>query len=81
MVLILSIFLIAKCKKLAVAHKRGGGCNLELDPYQIDSHQEMKGSGLKSWAKKQAKSALNSGKKAAIKEGKKQAGKYSAKAE
>jgi len=70
-----------QCKKLATAHKKGGGCNITMDPYQVDQHQEMKGSGLKSWAKKQVRSALNSGKKAAIKEGKRQGSKYLKKGE
>ena len=33
-------------KKLARAHAKGAGITLELDPYQMDAHQHLRGEGL-----------------------------------
>jgi hypothetical protein len=60
-----------QAKKVARAYKKGSGCNIQLDPYQIDNLQELKGTGLKSTLKKFAKKAFREGKKYVVKEGKK----------
>ena len=58
-------------KKVARAYKKGSACNIQLDPYQIDNLQELKGTGLKSTLKKFGKKVFREGKKYALKEGRK----------
>ena len=51
-----------QAKKIARSYKKNGAsCNITLDPYQIDQHQSLKGSGLFSDAKNKAKAAARSG--------------------
>lgn len=60
-----------QAKKVARAYKKGSGCNIQLDPYQIDNLQELKGTGLKSTLKKFGKKVFREGKKYVLKEGRK----------
>jgi hypothetical protein len=53
-------------KKIMNAHKKGSGCCVQFDPYQIDQHQHMRGEGFKEGAlrflrKEVAPAAINFG--------------------
>jgi hypothetical protein len=49
-------------KKFSKAHKNGKAMTLTMDPYQIQSHQHLRGSGnLKRTAKGSAKRLINAG--------------------
>lgn len=50
-----------QAKKIARSYKNGSACNVEFDPYQIDDHQNLKGSGLFSDARAKAKTVARSG--------------------
>ena len=60
-----------QAKKVARAYKKGSGCNIQLDPYQIDNLQDLKGTGIKSTLKKFGKKVFREGKKYVLKEGRK----------
>ena len=50
-----------QAKKVARAYKKKASCNISLDPYQIDEHQSLKGSGLFSDARSKAKAVAKAG--------------------
>ena len=37
-------------KKIMSSHKKGAGCTVQFDPYQIDHHQHMRGEGFTDMA-------------------------------
>jgi len=66
-----------QAKKIAKAYKKNASCNIIFDPYQVDKHKGLKGSGLfsdaRSKAKAVARSGLSQAKAAAMQKGRDQA--------